>query len=151
MELAVGVEVDAVPQLVWEVLTEWERQPGWMVDARSVTVVSEARRGTGVTLRVPTSLLGATVVDVMRVTDWQEAERLEVVHLGRIIRGRGAFELSPLPGGRTQLTWREWIDPPLGWVGRLGTEMVVVPFTRRLFARSLDNLVREIERRTAGP
>lgn len=140
MELAVTVEVGTDPERVWQLLTRWKRQPEWMVDARSVEVVSSDRRGRGVTLRVPTKLLGATVMDVMRVTDWDPPRRLEVVHLGRVIRGRGAFELEPIAAGRTRVTWREWIDPPLGWFGRLGVDLVVRPVTDRLFRRSLDNL-----------
>lgn len=140
MRIEVEVEAAAPRQVVWDVLIDWERQPEWMIDAKAVHVLTDQREGEGVTLRCPTNLLGATVQDVMRVTGWIEPSYLEVTHLGRIITGTGAFELEELAPGRTRIRWWEQIDPPLGAVGRLGARLVVAPFTRRLFARSLQAL-----------
>jgi hypothetical protein len=42
----------------WTVLMDWERQADWMLDADSVTVVSEQREGVGVRLAVRTRILG---------------------------------------------------------------------------------------------
>ena len=145
MELTVSVEVDAPRQAVWDQLVDWESQAQWMVDAKSVEVVSERREGQGVTIHVPTNLLGVTVLDVMRVTQWRPPGWLEVEHLGKVITGRGAFELEELGPERTRVTWHEWIDPPLGSLGRWGAETFVLPFTRRLFRRSLDNLAAAAE------
>ena len=140
MRIEVEVEADAPRQVVWDVLTDWERQPEWMLDAKAVHVLTPHREGEGVTIRCPTNLLGFTVQDVMRVTKWVEPSELEVTHLGRIITGTGAFELEELGPERTRIRWWEEIDPPLGAVGRVGAELVVAPFTRRLFGRSLRNL-----------
>ena len=133
--------VSAAPRaLVWRVLTDWERQPEWMVDALAVEVVSPHREGVGVTIRCPTNLVGATVDDVMRVTRWEEGRTLEVVHLGRVIVGTGGFELHDGPGGTTRIVWWEEIDPPLGALGRWGASRIVLPYLRRLFQRSLTQL-----------
>jgi hypothetical protein len=140
VRLEVVQVVEAPPSRVWEVLTEWERQPEWMLDAKDVEVLTPAREGVGVTIRCPTNLLGVTVDDVMRVTGWAEPTYLEVTHLGRIITGYGAFELEQLEPGRTRVTWWEEIDPPLGAVGRWGATTLVLPIIRRIFARSLANL-----------
>lgn len=145
MLIEVSQQVQASPAVVWDVLTDWERQPDWMIDAKAVEVLSADRTGVGVTIRCPTNLLGVTVQDIMRVTAWEEQRRLEIVHLGSIITGTGAFLLAPAAGG-TQVTWVEEIDPPLGRLGALGARMVVAPFTRRLFARSLANLAAVCER-----
>lgn len=141
MRVSVEVPVDAPRPVVWEVLTDWERQPDWMVDALAVELLTPYREGTGVTLRCPTRLLGATVDDVMRVTRWEPPARLEVVHLGRVIAGTGAFELAEdaVTGG-TELTWWEEIRPPLGAVGAWTARTVVGPLVARLFRRSLDHL-----------
>lgn len=136
------VETAAAPRAtVWRVLTDWERQSEWMVDAIAVEVLTPHRRGEGVTIRCPTRLLGATVDDVMRVTGWRDEEYLEVTHLGRIITGTGAFELADIPGG-TRITWWEDIDPPLGEVGVWGARTFVRPVVERVFRRSLRNLAR---------
>ncbi|MFP4635289.1 MAG: SRPBCC family protein [Nitriliruptoraceae bacterium] len=137
MLLELAREVDAAPGVVWSVLTDWERQPQWMLDAQQVVVLTPERRGVGVTIRCPTNLFGVIVQDVMRVTAWEPRRRLAVVHLGRIITGTAAFELEELPGGRTRVTWWEHVDPPLGALGEWGATTLVRPILRRVFARSL--------------
>ena len=94
MRLEVERHADAPRDVVWDVLTQWERQPEWMLDAKSVEVLTPEREGVGVTIRCPTNLMGVTVEDVMRVTAWRDREELEVTHLGRVITGTGAFLLS---------------------------------------------------------
>lgn len=139
MRIEVSITVAASPEVVWEVLTEWERQAEWMRDARSVEVLTPTREGEGVTLRVPTRILGVVVDDIMRVTGWDPPHRLEVVHLGRVIRGLGAFELAGTPRGTT-VTWWEEIDPPLGRLGAWGARVLVRPLVERIFRRSLRGL-----------
>ncbi len=152
MRLEVSVAVAAPRPLVWEVLTAWERQPEWMLDAKSVEVLTPAREGIGVTIRCPTNLLGVTVEDVMRVTGWEEPSRLEVTHLGRIITGSGAFELVETSPDTTRIDWWEEVDPPLGAFGEWGASTFVLPILRRIFTRSLRNLAElaEVEARAGA-
>ena len=139
MRFHVDITTSAPREVVWDVLVDWERQPEWMLDAKSVEVVSAGRTGVGVTIRCPTNLLGVTVEDVMRVTEWQEQERLAVIHLGRIITGSGAFELSD-DGTGTHIRWWEEVDPPLGAVGEWGASTLVQPIVKRIFRASLRRL-----------
>jgi hypothetical protein len=145
MRLEVVKDAAAPRETVWQVLTEWERQPEWMLDAKAVHVLTPERTGEGVTIRCPTNLLGVTVQDVMRVTGWREPEYLEVTHLGRIITGYGAFELASLGPDRTRITWWEEVDPPLGALGEWGASTFVLPILRRIFGHSLGNLARLAE------
>lgn len=151
MRLEVSQEVDAPREVVWSVLTAWERQPDWMLDAKSVEVITPQRTGVGVTIRCPTNLLGVTVEDVMRVTDWHEPDRLAVVHLGSIITGAGAFELVDLGDGRSRIDWWEEVDPPLGALGEWGASTFVLPILRRIFSKSLRNLAALAESDVAAP
>ncbi len=146
MRVDLDVHSGATRRQVWDVLVDWERQPEWMLDAKEVLVESAHRTGVGVTIRCPTNLLGVTVQDVMRVTGWREGEYLEVVHLGRIITGSGAFELSDAPDGGTSIRWWEEVDPPLGALGEWGASLAVAPVIRAIFRRSLTNLARLAER-----
>lgn len=139
MRTQVDIVVAAPRGLVWEILTDWERQAEWMPDALEVEVLTPARTGEGVTIRAPTRILGVVVDDVMRVTGWQPERRLEVVHLGRLIRGRGAFELTDTPRG-TAISWWEEIDPPLGRVGESAARRLVRPLIHRVFRQSLRGL-----------
>jgi carbon monoxide dehydrogenase subunit G len=149
VRLEVSVEAAASRQVVWDVLTDWERQSEWMVDAKSVEVLTPERDGLGVTIRCPTDLLGVTVEDVMRVTAWSEPDLLEVTHLGRIITGSGAFALVALAPDRTRIDWWEEVDPPLGVVGEWGATTLVRPILRRIFTRSLAGLAALAEREAA--
>lgn len=154
MRIDVDVPTAAPREAVWDVLVDWERQADWMVDAESVHVLTPEREGVGVTVRCPTNLLGLTVQDVMRVTRWEEHELLEVVHLGGVITGTGAFELRDGPGDGSTIHWWEEVDPPLGALGEWGASWLVAPVVRRLFTRSLTNLAglaeREVLRRSAA-
>ena len=145
MRLELAQHVHAPRPVVWEVLTTWERQPEWMLDAKAVHVLTPERRGEGVTIRCPTNLMGVTVQDVMRVTAWEQERLLEVTHLGRIITGSGAFVLEDDGPDATTVTWWEEVDPPLGALGEWGASMLVLPILRRIFARSLNNLAQLAE------
>lgn len=149
MHVEVRCDVLSAPEEVWDALVEWESQPSWMLDAKDVEVLTPRREGVGVKVRVPTNAMGFTLVDVMEVTGWRPAQRLEVRHVGRLIKGTGAFELSPVPGG-TRVRWWEDVDPPLGAVGELVARTLVAPYLRRLFARSLRRFKKMCERRTRG-
>lgn len=145
MRLELTQDVAAPREVVWSVLTAWERQPEWMLDAKAVHVLTPERTGEGVTIRCPTNLLGVTVQDVMRVTGWEEPSYLEVTHLGRIITGFGAFELAEDGPDATVVTWWEEVDPPLGALGEWGASTLVLPVLRRIFGRSLRNLAQLAE------
>ena len=142
--IEVTTHVEASPQRVWDVLTDWERQAEWMADVRHLTVVSEQREGTGVALRANTDILGFMVRDELEVTQWEPPSVLGVRHLGRLIAGVAAFELTPTAAG-TRLVWWEEASVPLGGVGDAVAELVLVPWIRRVFRRSVAHLKRLCE------
>ncbi|HKJ55971.1 MAG TPA: SRPBCC family protein [Nitriliruptoraceae bacterium] len=146
MRLDVDTTIAAPIEDVWSVLVEWEAQRDWMLDAKEVVVVTPERSGHGVTIHVPTSLLGLPVLDVMRVTGWDPPHRLEATHLGRVIKGVGAFEMTPVADDVTHLLWWEEIDAPLGAVGEFGAGLAL-PVIRAIFTKSLDRFRRVVESR----
>jgi uncharacterized protein YndB with AHSA1/START domain len=151
--IEVSTHVEQPPERVWALLTDWESQPRWMIDARSVTVLSRQREGGGTLVRCRTDLLGRggpVVTDDMVVTDWDPSRTLAIRHLGRLIRGVGAFELEPTAHG-TRVTWWEEIDPPFGGLGETAASLVVVPAVRRVFRASLAGLKRLAESRSVRP
>lgn len=150
MRVAVDTHVEASPQQVWDVLVEWDSQPQWMVDARTVEVLGDRRQGVGTRLRCPTDLaFGLVVDDVLEVVEWHPPHLLGVRHTGTVVRGVAAFELQATPHG-THVRWWEEIDPPLGPLGWLGGR-VAAPLVRRVFRRSLARLKRLVERRRGRP
>ena len=80
----------------------------------------------------------------MTIVVWEPPRRCVVRHTGRIVRGSGAFEVQDVGPGRSRVVWSEWLDLPLGIVGRLGW-LVVRPLTRLGVAKSLQRLARLVE------
>lgn len=146
-----STHVEATPQQVWDVLVDWENQPRWMADARSVKVTSPHRAGADVTVVCATDIaLGIVVDDPMLVTEWEEPRVLGVRHLGRVIRGVGAFELDQTAHG-TALTWWEEAEVPFWALGEAVAELTVVPWVRRVFRTSLAGLKRIAESQSVRP
>lgn len=149
--IEVSTHVEAAPERVWEVLADWEGQAAWMRDARSVTVLGDQREGPGVRLLCPTNIFGGIVVDdVLIVTEWDPPALLGVAHEGRLIRGVGAFELTPTPQG-THVVWWEEIALPLGQLGEWLAGAAVVAWVERVFRGSLAGLKRLAESRSVRP
>lgn len=160
--IEVTTHIEADPDRVWEVLVDWEGQPRWMRDAHSVRVLSPHREGVDVVVRCRTDIIGGlrgaqrrggsllVVDDDMVTTEWERPRVIGIRHLGRLIRGVGAFELKPTSEG-THFTWWEEIDAPLGPIGEALATVVVVPVVRRVFRASLAGLKRVCESTSVRP
>jgi Polyketide cyclase / dehydrase and lipid transport len=136
------VAVAARPLVVWEALTDWDGQSGWMV-ATTVTAEPGGHR-VGERLTAVTRVAGMGFSDPMEVTRWEPPRRVDVAHLGRVVRGTGAFEVEPAPGG-AWCVWIEDLDLPLGAAGRLGFALLRPAF-QLMLRRSLRRLARQVER-----
>jgi Polyketide cyclase / dehydrase and lipid transport len=122
VELRVSVDIDATPEQVFAGLTDWSHQGEWMpgTTVRAVKGVGDA---VGDEIVARTAMPKAKRLgfdDPMRITGWDRPLRCEVLHLGRVVRGAGVFEVEPLETGGSRYTWIEWVEPPLGRVGRVG-------------------------------
>jgi hypothetical protein len=141
------VAVAAPPQVVWEALTDWEGQSGWMV-LTTVTVEPGGHR-VGERLEAFTRVAGVGFRDPMEVTRWEPPGRVDVAHLGKVVKGVGIFTVDPAPGG-AWLAWVEDLDLPLGRLGRLGFTLVRPAF-QLMLRRSLRRLARRVEAVEARP
>ncbi|MEV8533384.1 SRPBCC family protein [Streptomyces sp. NPDC051211] len=130
------------PAEAWMRLTDWERH-GTAVPLTK-TVVDTApptRVGTRFTARTGVGRL--TLDDRMEVVRWEPPQpgRAGLVRLekrGRAVRGWAEIEITALPAGGSEITWREdlrlpalprLLDPTVAAVGHL------------LFSRALDRLL----------
>jgi carbon monoxide dehydrogenase subunit G len=141
------VAVAAPAEVVWEALTDWEGQSSWMV-LTSVTVEPGGHR-VGERLEAFTRLGGVGFRDPMEVTRWDPPRRVDVAHLGKVVRGLGIFAVEPAPGG-AWLVWAEDLDLPLGRLGRLGFALVRPAF-QLMLRRSLLRLAGKVEAGEVGP
>ena len=142
--------IAAPPEAVWAVLEDIEHQGQWMVDVRKLKVVSRQKSGAGTIMHVTSTLFGLPVVrDVMEITAWEPPERMDIVHRGQF-HGSGSFVLSAAAHGVTEFRWIEEFRPPLGRLGELVFALIVRPHLIRTFARSMANVRRIAEARTAA-
>jgi uncharacterized protein YndB with AHSA1/START domain len=147
-DLVEQIDVDAPPERVWRLITDWERQGDWMLATDVRTVEDDAQRLHG-RLRARTGLrlpgrrrLG--VLDTMVITKWDPPRLVEVQHTGRFVRGPGTFEVSPRPGGCTVVCTETWYLP-YGYLGVAGWA-AVRPLVFWGLRRSLQRLAELAER-----
>lgn len=134
----------AVPvETAWAGLTGWEDQTGWMLF--TVVTVEPGAHRVGERLDAFTRIAGLGFHDPMEVSRWDPPNLVEVVHLGKVVRGGGTFEVRPAPGG-AWLVWVEDLDLPLGLVGGLGFA-VLRPVFQLMLRWSLRRLAKQLERR----
>jgi uncharacterized protein YndB with AHSA1/START domain len=139
-ELVVTAEVRAPAAAVWELLTDWDRHDSWMLLTRAT-----GGRGEGEPIEAFTGIGPLAVRDTMTILVWEPPHRCVVRHTGRVVRGSGAFEVEELGPEHSRIVWSEWLDLPLGPLGRLGWPLVR-PLARLGVAVSLRRLARLVER-----
>jgi carbon monoxide dehydrogenase subunit G len=124
------------PEVVWELLTDWEHQGDWMLEASRFEVIGEQREGVGVEARATVRIGGLRTRDRIRVSMWEPPRILVIDHLGWV-KGAGEIQLVPIREG-TRIRWRETLFAPriLGPVGRVGLRLFA-PLMQRTFQRDL--------------
>lgn len=127
-----SVDVDAPAERVFGALVDWESQGNWMLLTR-VRVTAPAHDGTaagaGVGVSAFTGIGPLGFLDTMVVTEWSPPRRCAVRHTGRVVRGVGAFEVVPLPGGRSRFSMTEHLELPGGALGSAAFRLVRPVFT----------------------
>jgi hypothetical protein len=151
-ELALSVDVDAPPEVVFDALTDWEHQHEWMTGTR-VRVARGSGQAVGSQIVGRTGLGPVGFDDPMEITGWERPRRVQVHHLGRVVQGDGVFEVEALPVGpdgraRSRFHWVEWVDVPLGRLGLVGFTLGR-PVLARAILPSLRAFARWAEQRTA--
>jgi len=145
-ELTVRIEVAAPVAEVFAAATDWERQSDWVALTR-VRVVRGDGRTPGSVVTAFTGMGGVGFLDTMEIVRFESERRVDVLHVGRLVRGPGSFVFEELSDGRAVMLWQEWLHLPFGGLGRLAW-----PFVRWASAvglrRSLRSFARELERRT---
>ena len=132
-ELVLSVDVAAPPDQVWAALVDWESQGEWMLLTDVVTLDGDGQvpgaQGVGGRLFARTGIplpggrrLG--VPDSILITAWQPPRRVDIRHLGKIVRGTGTFEVVPRGESASTFVWSEQLDLPLGRLGLLGWPLV---------------------------
>jgi hypothetical protein len=139
-----STELPGPSDVVWELLTDWEHQGEWQLEASDFEVVSPNRTGVGVEAEATVRIGGISTRDRIRVDVWEPERHLGIVHLGWV-GGRGDLRLTPM-GDKTRVDWREELHPPLGFLGALGMRLFR-PLMARVFRRDLEVLAKLVSSR----
>ncbi len=141
--VTVDVMVDAPVEAVWAAVVDWERQSDWMLGT-TVRGTTNDGVGLGGGIEAYTGVGPVGFLDTMVITEWEPPYRCTVLHTGKVVRGRGIFEVFALPAGRSRFVWSEELDLPLGRLGRLGWPLAK-PALAAGVRRSLVKLARSVE------
>lgn len=123
------------PDIVWALITDWEHQDEWMLEASDFVVTSELREGVGVEGEATIRIAGISTRDRVRVVGWEPSHRLALRHLGWVT-GLEELFLTPLGDDSTFFFWRQDLEPPLGIAGEIGMR-VLKPLMKRAFSQDL--------------
>ena len=118
------------PEVVWALITDWEHQDDWMLEATDFEVIGDQREGVGVEAKATVRIAGIRTRDTVRVSMWEPPRILVIDHLGWV-QGSGEIQLHPVSEG-TRMRWKETLFPPrrLGPFGRLGLLVAALGFAR---------------------
>ena len=137
------MQVDAMPQTVWDVLTDYESQPRFVPGLTESRVISRDAAGSVVAQKGWLEVLFLRFdLDILYST----RELPPYLLTSRVIRGkvktmRNEYRLSPSDGG-TRLDYVGYLEPE-GWLQPLIKPSVI----RRQVASQLEAMAQEIERR----
>ena len=137
------------PEVVWDLITEWENQGDWMLEASRFRVLSDRREGVGVRAEAVITIGGITTKDEVEVVGWEPPRRLAIEHRGWV-SGRGELRLTPVGNDATYVRWREELQPPWGVAGAVGLS-AFKPLMARVFRRDLRVLSGLVRARAKRP
>jgi hypothetical protein len=155
-KLALTVEINQPIKIVWQHLVDWRSQSDWMLQTKVWSELDQDRtvkNGKGVLIFAFTGLfpklypkLKLGVLDTMEVVNWHPPYKCDVLHIGRIIRGTGSFELasnSDSKKGGTTFYWSEEIIAPAVFIAILKPFILLgVRISLRRFARLVERSAR---------
>lgn len=147
--LEMGRVLPGPPHVVWHLITDWENQGDWMLEASDFVITSPEREGVGVEGEATVKIGGIKTRDKVTVTKWEPNERLGIAHEGWV-SGGGEMILTPLEDGSTHIFWREDLYPPLGILGAIGLG-IFRPLMQWIFDRDLKVLESLVRAATNAP
>jgi hypothetical protein len=141
--LAADRVVAAPRDVVFAAATDWERQGTWIPLTR-VRIARGDGRSAGSVVEAFTGVGPLGFLDVLEIVRYDPPRAVEVLHVGRWVRGPGAFTFGEVDAG-TRVGLREWLHLPGGRAGRLAWALAR-PLAEAAARRSLATFARGLGR-----
>ena len=145
--LTLTIKINKPVDEVWRSLVDWKGQSKWMLQTKVWSELDQDRtvkNGKGVLIFAFTGIfpklypkLKLGILDTMEVTNWKPPHICEVMHIGRVIRGTGKFELKKVRGGTIFYWQEEVIAPALILLFAKPALLIGVRLSLRRFARQV--------------
>ena len=142
MRTEVAVDIHAPISAVWADVSDLTSHVNWMKDAKEIRLRSSSHEGVGTEFECLTQVGPLRTLDVLRVTEWIQGNRITMEHLGTI-HGTGTIALTAF-GSITHVIWSEEITFPW-WLGGNCTGMLAKPVLHELWSSNLQRLKRICE------
>jgi hypothetical protein len=139
--IAVAIDLDAPPDVVWRIVEPIERHVEWMADAVVIRFETDQTRGVGTRFLCATRFGPLRLTDRMTITEWAPRVAMGVSHSG-VVTGTGQFTLTPLSDERTRFAWEEELHFPWWLGGRLGEAVGGQLVVKAVWRRNLRRLAR---------
>ena len=118
-KLELTIAIDAPLEKVWDELVDWESQGKWMLqttvwtkNAGSTPADVEIFAFTGPLHFLYPRFKFLGLLDHMKITEWQPPHRCDVVHIGKVLKGTGTFQLTEKSPNSTIFYWSESVIAP---------------------------------------
>jgi uncharacterized membrane protein len=142
------IVIDAPIGPTWRVLADIERQPLWMHEMKAVRILSDGPVGVGTLCEADVRILGISVTDPVRITEFEPPHRFAISHDGTF-RGSGTITLeSGADGTTTIVRWDEILIPPV--LPHLGA-LAMTPMLGQIFQTDLVRFKALAEAEAATP
>ena len=143
--LKMAIAIDAPIEAVWEAVSDIERQPLWMLEMKSVRLLTPGPVGVGTRGEADLRIFLLGVVDPVEVDRYDPPVAFGIRHVG-VFAGSGRIALEALDARRTRVRWDERLVPPL--FPNLG-QLFQKPILGAIFQADLERLKEMVEARHA--
>jgi uncharacterized protein YndB with AHSA1/START domain len=117
--LRISLTIPASCDEVWKKIADWQSQGDWMLHTK-VWLTSDQKEGVGTSIaaftgpfyKIYPAVKYLGLLDLMRVTHWDPPHRCDVEHFGKLLKGSGTFELTPIASNQTKFDWSETVIAP---------------------------------------
>ena len=131
------VVIDAPIERVWAVVADIEDQPRWMLEMKSVRLLTKGPIGVGTRGEATVRIMGISTTDPVTITEFEPPTRFAIRHEGSFTGGGVITLESGVDGTTTIVRWEETlIGPVFPYLGAI----VQKPILGAIFQADLERL-----------